>query len=137
MAQPMMSKEFTVIYDGSTVGYATSFDLTINKESIDITILASDGWKNFVMGDKDWSVSFDGLVTRTTGDGSRGYDYIVNNLITSDASVVIAIKPTIASNKYLTGVGFLENVNMTGSAGAVATFSGSVRGTGVLTQTTV
>lgn len=137
MAQPMMSKEFTVIYDSSIVGYATSFDLTINKESIDITILASDGWKNFVMGDKDWSVSFDGLVTRTSGDGSRGYDYIVNNLITSDASVVIAIKPTIASNKYLTGVGFLENVNMTGSAGAVATFSGSVRGTGALSQTTV
>lgn len=137
MAQPMMSKEFTVIYDSSVVGYATSFDLTINKESIDITILASDGWKNFVMGDKDWSVSFDGLVTRTSGDSSRGYDYIVNNLITSDASVVIAIKPTIASNKYLTGVGFLENVNMTGSAGAVATYSGTVRGTGSLTQTTV
>lgn len=137
MATPMLSKEFTVIYDASVVGYATSFDLTINKETIDITILASDGWKNFVMGDKEWSVSFDGLVTRTTGDGSRGYDYLMNNIISSDASVVIAIKPTIASNKYLTGVGFLESMNLTGSAGDKATYSGSVRGTGALTQTTV
>lgn len=136
MANVMQAKEFTLIYDSSVVAYATSFDLKIAKNSIDVTTLSSAGWNDYIMGDKDWTIGFDGLVCRSTGDASRGYNYIVNQLCTSDASVVVAVKPNVAGNTYLTGVGYIDSINLKGGVGDKATFTGSIRGTGALSSST-
>lgn len=133
----LIGNEFVVIYDGSTVGYATDYSLSVNKKRIDVTTLASGRWGDSMVGSMDWSFDFSGLVSRTSGDSSRGYDYIMNNFLTVDASVVVAAKPNVAGNKYLTGSGFLSSVKMSGGVGdKPVTFNGTVDGAGPLTQAT-
>lgn len=58
-----LSSEFTIIYGGEVIAYCTDFTLEKNKEIIDITKLG-DTWKNKKVDMKDFSVSFNGMVTR-------------------------------------------------------------------------
>lgn len=60
---PILSKEFTIIYGGEVIAYATDFSLEINKEIIDITKLG-DSWKNKLVDTKEFKVSFNNMVTR-------------------------------------------------------------------------
>jgi predicted secreted protein len=135
MPKTTLGQEMSVIYDGSTFGVATGATLNINKSMVDTTSLISGGWKEQYPDYKDWSIDFDGLVSRTTGDASRGYDYLIMD-IKRDASILVALKPTFASNKYEQGVGFINKISMKFSKDGVVTFSGSVAGTGSLTTMT-
>ena len=135
MPKTILGQEMTIQYDGSVFGVATSYGLNINKSMVDVTSLISGGWKEQYPDYKDWSVDFEGLVSRTTGDNSRGYDYLVMD-IKRDASIVIAIKPNFASNKYEEGVGFISKIALKGGKDGAVTFSGSVTGTGPLTTKT-
>lgn len=58
-----LSSEFTIIYGGEVIAYCTDFTLERNKEIIDITKLG-DTWKNKKVDIKDFSVSFNGMITR-------------------------------------------------------------------------
>jgi hypothetical protein len=58
-----LSGEFTIIYGGEVIAYCTDFTLEKNKEIIDITKLG-DTWKNKKVDTKDFSVSFNGMITR-------------------------------------------------------------------------
>jgi chitodextrinase len=80
-----LSSEFTIIYGGEVIAYCTDFTLEKNKEIIDITKLG-DIWKNKKVDTKDFSVSFNGMVTRgdtvtaSLWDSSTAYssgDYVV------------------------------------------------------------
>lgn len=135
----MIGNEFIVIYDSSTVGFATDYSLSVDKKIIDVTTLMSGAWGDKMVGSKDWSFDFNGLVSRATDSSIAGsYNYIMTKFLTSDASVVVCAKPTVAGNKYLTGAGFLNSVKMQGGVGdKPVTFSGSVSGTGPLTEATV
>lgn len=58
-----LSSEFTIIYGGEVIAYCTDFTLEKNKEIIDITKLG-DTWKNKKVSTKDFSISFNGMITR-------------------------------------------------------------------------
>lgn len=135
MPKYILGQEMTIQYGNSTMGVATSFGLNINKSMVDVTSLASAGWKEQYPDYKDWSVDFDGLVSRTSGDASIGFDYLVMD-IKRDASVMISIKPNVTSNKYESGVGYITKLTMKGGKDGAVTFSGSVSGTGPLTTNT-
>ena len=135
MPNYILGKEMTIQYNGLTVGAGTSYGLNINKAMVDVTSLASAGWKDQYPDIKDWSVDFDGLVSKTVGDASVGFDYLMNSIKT-DASVSIALKPTAATNKYESGVGYITKLSLKGGKDGVVTFSGSVTGTGPLTTMT-
>lgn len=61
-----LSKEFVIIYDNQTICRATDFDFEVNNQTIDITTLCSQGWKDLMVDGKEWRISFNGLVTRQT-----------------------------------------------------------------------
>lgn len=134
---PMIGNEFTLIYDGSSCGMATDYTLTVGKKIIDTTTLSSGTWNDSKVGSKNWKIDFNGLVSRTVGDASIGYSYIMNKFLTSDASIGVWIQPNVSSNFYVTGSGFTDNIKISGGVGDKAvTFSGSVTGTGPLTPST-
>lgn len=136
MPNYLLGKEMTILYNGFTVAVGTSYGLNVNKSMVDVTSLASAGWKDQYPDFKDWSVDFDGLVSKTVGDASIGFDYLVASIKT-DASVLIALKPNIALNKYEEGVGYLTKISLKGGKDGAITFSGTVSGTGALvTKTT-
>jgi predicted secreted protein len=136
MATPFLGREFVVIFDSSVVGLATDFTFSVDKKTVDITSLASAGWVEKLPMDKEWKIDFNGLVSKTSGDSSRGYNYIMNSIQISDASVYCAIKPIAASNTYWAGNGYLTSCKMQGGVGKQVTFSGAVEGTGATTSLT-
>jgi predicted secreted protein len=142
MATPKFydGREFTIIADssngGMVVGYATDFTLTINKKTVDVTTLASAGWTDKMVTDKDWSFDVTGLVSRTSGDASVGYNYLMNQILTNDASVQIGAKPIQTGNTYFTGGAFLTNVKESGGVGKPVTYSFTAEGTGPLSSAT-
>jgi len=135
MPKTILGQEMTIIYDNSVFGVATSYSLNINKSMVDVTSLISGGWKDQYPDYKDWSVDFEGLISRTTGDASRGYDYLVMD-IKRDASIIVALKPSFATNKYEEGVGYLNKLTAKGGKDGIVTFSASITGTGPLTTKT-
>lgn len=139
MAQtPIFSKQFRIYIDASVVAMATDFSLDFTKDMIEVAYLSDEAYKTNLPDLKSWTVNFSGLRGTTVGSaGKIDYDSLINKIMTSDASVVVAIKPRtedVSSNLYLTGSGFLSNVNMTGGVGAAVTYSGTVVGAGPLTQ---
>lgn len=135
---PVLAKEFIIYFDGKAVTFAKDFNLELNKASVDVTKLNSDGWKEYLTDLKDWKISGSGMVTRGTVVGSQvGWEQLVSNLLTVDTAVTIAIKTVTLGDQYVTGSGFLTSVKQSGQIGDASSFSFEMLGTGALTIATV
>jgi len=136
MATPLFSKSMSIVIDGSTLGCATDFSLSVTKDMIEIACLTATGAKQSVPDLYGWTVSFSGLrmQSATLDAGAQSYDELVNQLITSDASILIYILPDVSSNHYMSGGGYLSSISMEGGVGSAVTFSGEIVGSGVLGQ---
>jgi len=133
---PIIGKDFQILVDGSVMAFAESFEYSLDKKEIDVTNLSSAGWDEFVLGSKGWSGSMNSLIVRTA-DTSRGYDYLLNAYLTSDASMAVAFKPTIASNSYVTGGAYLTSLKVSNSGlNSQTTYSATFKGTGPLSKLT-
>lgn len=60
---PLLSKEFAIIFGGEVIAWATDFQYEVNKVVVDITKLGDD-WKAILVDTKDWTITFNGMVTR-------------------------------------------------------------------------
>jgi len=136
MATPLFSKSMSIVIDGSTLGCATDFSLSVTKDMIEIACLTATGAKQSVPDLYGWTVSFSGLRMQSAilDAGAQSYDELVNQLITSDASILIYILPDVSSNHYMSGGGYLSSISMEGGVGSAVTFSGEIVGSGVLGQ---
>jgi hypothetical protein len=135
-ATNLFSKQMSVVFDGSTLGCATSFSLAVNKDIIEIACLGSTGAKSAVPDMYGWTISFDGMVMTTKTKTQLGFEELMANIAT-DASVDIYILPDVSSNTYYTGVGYLTSITLDGGVGSAVTFSGEVTGDGAwVTKTT-
>lgn len=134
---PIIGKDFSVLADASIMAYAESFEFSMDKKEIDVTNLSSAGWDEFVLGSKGWTASMNALLVRTT-DTSRGFDYLLNAYLTSDASMIVAFKPTVTGNNYVTGSALLTGLKVnSGGFNDKVTYSATWRGTGPLSKLTV
>lgn len=130
MANELLSKTVAISYGGVAIAKLTGWSLEVNKETVDVTTFDSPGsWKEFLVDLKDWSISFDGIVTRT---GTGDYEELLQDMITSDAVVAIIMSDTGATTD-ITGNAYLTGMPLTGSLGDKQTFSGTLQGTGPLT----
>jgi len=136
MATPILNGLELVIFDSSILGLTTDWDFSADKEKIDITTMASAGNKEFMMGDKTYEFGFSALVSKTVGDVSRGYDYVMNSFVTNDGAVNFAVKPSFTGNTYYDASAFLTNVTTKGSGNDKITYSGKLTVTGALNKKT-
>ena len=137
-ATPLFSKLMKVQIDSSTVACATDFSLSVSRDMIEIACLDSSGAKESVPDMYGWSVSGSGMVFRTVGATSGSYSLfdMAENLLTSDASVAIAIVPDVSANKYFSGVGYFSSLGMEGGVGAPVSYSFEITGSGPLSVST-
>ena len=84
---PILSKEFALIYGGMVIAYCTDFTLEINKQIVDVTKLG-DEWKNKLVDVKEWKVAFNGMITR--GDNSIPYIWDPETSYSAGGFVIIA-----------------------------------------------
>ena len=138
MATPLFSKSMSIVIDGSTLGCATDFSLSVSKDMIEIACLTATGAKQNIPDLYGWTVSFSGLRQQTASlaAGTGNYDELIYDIVNSDASVGIYILPDVSSNKYMSGWGYLSSISMEGGVGSPVTFSGEIAGSSVLTQVT-
>jgi len=131
--ETILSKEMTLSYDSKVIALCTDFTLEINKEEIDITSLNSDGWKEKKVDLKEWSVSFNGLVTRGTDATYSVYDDLLADILDTDTAITVAMADTDGSATIsLSGSAFLTSLQTGVKVGDKVTFSGKLSGTGAL-----
>lgn len=129
-----LTKEFLVKFGNKVIARCTDFTFEVNKQTIDITSLDSQGWKELMVDMKEWKVTFNALVTRgNPGVNGVDYDALLNDIKTSTAPSAVAIATAITGDKFESGDAFLVTLNATGSVGDKVTYSGSFEGTGPLT----
>ena len=144
-----LAKEFVIKVNGMIIARATDFSLSLDRQVVDVTSFDSAGWVEKISDNKDWNLSFSGLVTRTYGNGDGGTGIgtgTFNNLFdlwvsaSGDYPVSVGVgdssTATSASGNWFGGKGLLVSLNPQGSVGDKMTYSGTVEGAGALTRGT-
>lgn len=139
MPSPLLSKKMSVKIDSSTIGYATDFSLSVNKDMIDIAALSLTA-KSVVPDIYGYSLSGSGMVLKNvgrTGGDFNSPEVMANIINTNDPSVLWTVYPNVSSNTYYEGVGYFSSFTMNVGARNAVTFDFEITGDGgILTKTT-
>lgn len=105
-----LSKEFLIYYNGQAIARATDFDFEVNKQTVDITTLDSDGWRELMVDTKEWRVNFNALITRNNPAATvyaAGTTYDTGDLVTiaNDSYVYISQADSNTGNNPYTDDG--------------------------------
>jgi hypothetical protein len=133
-----ISKNMSIVIDGSILGCATDFSLSVDKNFIEVACLESLSTQQ-IPDMYAWTLSFSGFVPvqKSEGAGKKSYYDLMDNLIAAtDTSVGVYILPDASSQSYYTGQGWIQNVTMDGGVGSAVTYSGEILGNGGLTKST-
>lgn len=129
----------------TVLAQATSCDIEISNEPLEVTSKSSGDFKEFVNGRIEWSVSTGGLVDFTQTNGIAA----LNTAVFSGADVKIVVgvatkgadtKPTglDTTKGYYSGTCKVTSISInTGNAGELSTYSAKLTGTGQLAYITV
>jgi len=134
--------EIKVYSTGTTnlVAFAQNCTLNVNHSPREITNKESGGYKEILEGLRDFSIDIDGAYAWTNAGGvalTNGIDDVLETNVLNARQAVTFIFGDTASTSDISysGSGFITSVSMTGGTEDSATFSLSIEGTGVLTQT--
>ena len=134
--------EIKVYSTGTTnlVAFAQNCTLNVNHSPREITNKESGGFKEILEGLRDFSIDIDGAYAWTDGSGSaltNGVDDTLETNVLNARQAVTFIFGDTASTSDISysGSGFITSVSMTGGYEDTATYSLTIEGTGVLTQT--
>ena len=122
------------------VAFAQNCTLNVNHSPREITNKESGGFKEILEGLRDFSIDIDGAYAWTNAAGAaltNGIDDVLETNVLDARQAVSFIFGDTASTSDISysGSGYITSVSMTGATEDTATFSLSIEGTGVLTQT--
>ena len=134
--------EIKVYSTGTTnlVAFAQNCTLNVNHSPREITNKESGGYKEILEGLRDFSIDIDGAYAWTNAGGTAltdGVDDVLETNVLNARQAVTFIFGDTASTSDISysGSGFITSVSITGATEDTATYSMSIEGTGVLTQT--
>ncbi len=134
--------EIKVYSTGTTnlVAFAQNCTLNVNHSPREITNKESGGFKEILEGLRDFSIDIDGAYAWTNAGGTAltdGVDDVLEtNVLNARQAVTFIFGDTQStSDVSYSGSGFITSVSLTGGTEDTATYSMSIEGTGVLTQT--
>ncbi len=144
-----LAREFVVVLHGMVIARCTDFNLTLGKNTIDITSFDTGGFEDFIADRKNWSISFGSMVTRDYGPGSAhqasGGSGVFNNLFDMWLATAGDYPATVglgdwaatggdASGNWFYGGGILTELNVDGAVGDKMTLSGTIQGAGPISR---
>lgn len=134
--------EIKVYSSGTTnlVAFAQNCTLNVNHSPREITNKESGGYKEILEGLRDFSIDIDGAYAWTNAGGTAltdGVDDVLEtNVLNARQAVTFIFGDTQSTSDIsYSGSGFITSVSLTGGTEDTATYSMSIEGTGVLTQT--
>ena len=117
---------------GTIVAHTTSSTLNINQDLPDATTKDSSGWSENISGLRDWSIDVEGL---TDYSASFGADELADLILNRTTCTVEFGTGTTGDTKF-SGTVNLASLTQDAPLEDVASFSGSLTGTGELTKAT-
>ena len=133
MATPLFSKSIDITIDGSVIGCATDFSLSVSKDMIEVACMNStNNSKQNIPDLYSYTISGSGLVFRDSDITGYGFSDMMSNMIsgTADASIGWAITPDVSTQTYFSGVGYFSSLTEDGGVGAAVTYSFEIAGDG-------
>tara|TARA_R100001443_G_C3362866_1_gene179380 strand:+ start:1210 stop:1641 length:432 start_codon:yes stop_codon:yes gene_type:complete len=134
--------ELKVYSAGTTnlVAFAQNCTLNVNHSPREITNKESGGFKEILEGLRDFSIDIDGAYAWTNASGvalTDGADDVLETNVLNARQAVTFIFGDTASTSDISysGSGFITSMSFTGGTEDTATYSMTIEGTGVLTQT--
>ena len=125
--------DLLIYVDGTAVAFATSHDLNINMATRETTNKDTAGWKTSLSGVRDWDTSGEAFFAE---DSPYGFTDLFA-LYTDRTSVTVKFATATVDDLFYTGTAWLTNLTQSDPLEDSATFSFSLEGTGVLTESTV
>ena len=135
--------EIKVYSTGTTnlVAFAQNCTLNINHSPREITNKESGGFKEILEGVRDFSIDIDGAYAWTDAQSTPvaltngADDLIETNVLNARQKVDFIFGDTSTNDVSYGGSGFITSMSITGGTEDTATYSLSIEGTGILTQT--
>lgn len=115
--------------ENEPVAYSTNCVLKINQNLSDVTHKDSDSWSEYMVGLKNWSIDFDGLVSYGTGFNTSFF------LSKYQSSEPFFIKFGVVQEGFthaFSGEVNIEAIEQTADDGEVVSYSGTLKGVGNL-----
>ena len=120
--------EVLIYVGGKAVGGQRGASLSMSADELDITDKNTVGYKKFLVGLKEWSISCDGLVVA----GEAGYDALFNAFI-AGTTVQIQFKKEDGSFGY-EGEMVIASMDFDAQYDDALTYSCELKGAGDLTK---
>tara|TARA_R110002020_G_scaffold132876_4_gene296633 strand:+ start:406 stop:843 length:438 start_codon:yes stop_codon:yes gene_type:complete len=129
-----------VSYDAGTgtlypIGYSTSCTLSITQETRNTTNSTSAGWNTRIVGDRDWEVSVDALVSMTTNNPNLNfYAIFLNHIAPHRDKFLLRFGNDLSGDTFYQGEAYVTGMEITGSNEETATYSVTFIAAGPLVQ---
>jgi len=96
------------------IANATSNSFDITSDMIDVTNKDSAGWKEFIVGEKGYTMSVEGIFEEdgSVGAGALSWKDVITDL-TAGTSVTIVMTSNVTGDIKLSGAAFFSNLNLT------------------------
>ena len=120
--------EVLLFVNGTEVGGQRGASLSMSADELDVTDKNTTGYKKFLVGLKEWSISCDGLVCV----GEEGYDALFNAFIAGDV-ITVQLKKKDGSFGY-EGPVVIASMDFDAQYDDALTYSCELKGAGDLTQ---
>lgn len=122
--------EILLYVGGKEVGGQRGASLSMSADELDVTDKNTTGYKKFLVGLKEWSISCDGLVVA----GEEGYDALFNAFIAGDV-IEVQLKKKDGTFGYQ-GPVVIASMDFDAQYDDALTYSCELKGAGDLTQVT-
>jgi len=120
-------------FDNVAIVGRTTGSMNTTADMLDATTADSQGWKEFVAGEKNLNLSVGGLYDP---DAAEGVSEAWANL-TQGNTFTWKYGQTAAGQTYWTGTGLISSVNIQGDKNTLTSYSIEIQNTGTPTETVV
>lgn len=129
----------------AVVAFATSANLNIDSETIDVSNKMSCKWASNISGKNSYSISADALYSQVVSGTCVGYDYLFSQMVENKEVKWILGTPTSGdcesasytfaldgSAQHYEGKGYITSLGLTTGKGDIASFSCTITGAGAV-----
>ena len=120
------------------IGNLVSNDFDISADMIEVSSKSSAGWKEFIVGDKGATFSFEGIYEEdaSMGTSERSFGDLYTLLTGGTSATMVFTTNSTGDDKYSATV-YLSNVKISSPYNDKVTMSGTAQITGAITKGSV
>lgn len=117
------------------IAYATTKNLDLSTNMLDITDDSTGGWKAFLAGDKQGKASISGHVVYNEGASEQNWDQLYAAW-TGGTALTVRWKTAVSGDTYIQASAYVDSLSQDAPHDSPVTFSATLQFSGALTTGT-